>query len=69
MTLHRAMETMAEHAWRYGLDAEPSRLYCNGWLFNARVFRDNSAVLFRPLSGDPLCVIHDLALLPYTEVL
>ncbi|MDG4595516.1 MAG: hypothetical protein P9F75_07450 [Candidatus Contendobacter sp.] len=64
MNLHG---TMAERAWRYGLETQPSRLFCPGWLFAAQVYIDNSAILFRPLSSDPIGVVHDLELLPYAE--
>lgn len=67
MSLPHAMESMAERAWRYGLETQPGRMYCPGWLFTAHIYPDNSAVLFRPLSGEPLMVIHDLGLLPYVE--
>ena len=62
-----ATESMAERAWRYGLETQPYRTYCQGWLFRASVFLDNSAILWAPFSGDPLFVIHDLNLLPYLE--
>lgn len=62
-----ATETMAERAWRYGLDTQPGRHYSRGWLFQAWAYLDHSAVLFRPLSGEPLCVIHSLDLLPFLE--
>lgn len=62
-----ATETMAERAWRYGLESLPCQTYCQGWLFTASVFRDNSAILWAPFSGDPLFVIHDLSLLYYLE--
>ena len=65
--LAHATETMAERAWRYGLETQPYRTYCQGWLFRASVFLDNSAILWRPFSGDPLMVIHDLSLLPFLE--
>lgn len=62
-----ATETMAERAWRYGLETQPGQTYCQGGLFRASVFLDNSAILWRPFSGDPLMVIHDLSLLPFLE--
>ena len=65
ITLTHATETMAERAWRYGLETQPHRTYHQGWLFRASVFADNSAILWRPFSGDPMFVIHDLCLLPY----
>ena len=65
--LAHATETMAERAWRYGLQTQPYRTYYQGRLFSASVFLDNSAILWKPFSGDPLFVIHDLGLLPYLE--
>jgi len=59
-----ATETMAERAWRYGLDTQPCRMFFPGWLFNVHLFFDNSAILFDPISGSPVMVMYDLALLP-----
>lgn len=67
MPIPNATECMAERAWRYGIETQPFRTYHQGWLFCASVFHDNSAILWRPLSGEPLCVIHDLNLLPFLE--
>ena len=62
-----ATESMAERAWRYGLDTHPYQTYYQGWLFRASVFLDNSAILWAPISGDPLFIIHDLSLMPFLE--
>ena len=39
-----ATETMAERAWRYGLETQPGQTYCQGWLFRASVFLDKDEV-------------------------
>ena len=65
--LPNATETMAERAWRYGLNTQPCRRLFPTRLFTAWVYLDNSAVLARPFGGPPYCVLHSLDLLPFVE--
>lgn len=62
--IYPAMETMAERAWRYGLETQPGR-FIDGLLFSFYVHPDNSACLFRLDTFNPIGVIHGPELFIY----
>jgi len=66
-SIPNATETMAERAWRYGLDTQHCWRAMTTRLFTAWVYLDNSAVLARPFGGPPYCVLHSLDLLQFLE--